>query len=252
MDPDVVWRCMHLLMHAAPRRQIVVELLSLPSQILRMIGTGEMYDLIRCIDWMQIDPRYTKPVAPWIDHRSKFNRVTRLYLPGDDFKNVTGGEYAMLSDLYEEFKEDADSDVESRMIALTLRPAGDTDDPASDPRVRLKSSDQARAWLPIIRALPDSVRAYMTTLISANIAEVYDRYKDWLFTSSSSEDESSGLNFGWWGLFMDVAQDGVFGNFDQVLATPMHTICMHQVRKVDEARRMKEEHDHAMVRAGMK
>jgi len=242
---------MHLLMHAAPRRQIVEELLSLPGEILGRIEISEMYDLIRCIDWMQIDPRDVAPITPWIEHKSKLNRKTKLYLPGKMFRNVTAMEYAMISDLYDEFKEDQNSDVESRMIAMALRPAGDSDDPASDPRIKLLSSDQAKEWLPLIRSLPDSIRAYMTTLISANIHRIYEQYKDWLFTDPESKEESEGLNFGWWGVFMDIAQDGVFGDYNGVLYTDIHTICAYQIRKVEEARKMRYESQHASVASRM-
>lgn len=240
---------MHLLMHAAPRRQIVEELLHLPDQILRSIDQDTMYDLIQCIDWMQVDPAGTAPIAPWIEHKSKGGRRTKLYLPRSGFSTVSGLEYAMVSDLYEQFKEDRNSDVEAKMIAILVRPAGTSEDPAADPRTRLLSSDQAAEWLPLIRSLPDSIRAYITTLISANIHDVYTTFKEWLFVDGDKGEEQEGLNFGWWGMFMDIAEDGTFGTYDQVLATNIHTLCGYQSRKVEEARRQKQEHDHALARA---
>jgi len=251
------WHCMDIIIRGLPRRRLLEYLLDMPLYMLRRVGTGQMYDLLKCIEWMDIHRSYTHPIAPYIDiivGKSSY----RLYLPSAQFSNVTGLEYVLLDDLYKRFIQDRNPEDEVRMISMMLRPSGITPDPASDQRVQLISSKQAEAWAPLVRSLPDSIRAYMTTLISANRDQLHSMYGPWLFSGSGIDTkegeatpEPEGLNFGWWGAFLDIAQDGVFGDHDHVLQTPIHTICTHMIRKVDEARRRKQEHDHAMIRSGM-
>jgi hypothetical protein len=242
---------MDYLMRSVPRRELVRVLLDIPAFVFKRIDRGEMYDLLQVIDWMHIDARATKPIAPYYDHVSKSGKKTRLHLPADQFKTVSGLEYALIDDLYRAFIKDMDTDIECQMIAIVLRPEGDTPDPAADPRVKLISKDQTREWLPMVRALPESIRTYMTTLISANRVFIHDTYEYWLFPESAAGDaaDSGGLNFGWWGAYMDVAEDGTFGDYDNVLQTAFHTLCMYMSSKVDKARALKQQHDHAMARS---
>jgi len=251
---------MDMIIRGLPRRRLVEYLLDMPLYMLQRIGAGQLYDLLTCIRWMDIDRSDTHPIAPYIDVNAGRD-IIRLHLPSAQFTNVTGLEYVLLDDMYKKYIEYRRPDDEARMIAMMLRPAGASPDPASDPRVQLLSSKQAEAWYPLVRSLPDSIRAYMTTLISANRDQLHQMYGPWLFSGSGIETkegddqvstpEPEGLNFGWWGAFLDIAQDGVFGDHDHVLQTPIHTICTHMIRKVDEARRRKQEHDHAMIRSGM-
>ncbi len=244
---------MDMLMRDQPRREIVRYLLDLPVIFWKKIGTGEMYDLLRCIEWMQVDSKSTSPIAPYYDYRPRRGADVRLYLPAAQFKTVTGREYAMLDDMYRAFIQDVhDADVEAQMIALILRPAGASADPASDPRVPLLSKDQTAAWLPAVKALPESVRAYMSMYISAHRQMIHTTYRHWLFPEKAAveegqEPEDEGLNFGWWGAFMDVARDGVFGTYDQVLDTTFHSICQHLIMNVEEYRRRRQEADHAQA-----
>ena len=137
------------------------------------------------------------------------------------------------------------------MIALMLRPCDYRSSTPDDHRVKLTSTAQTQEWLPIIKALPESIRTYMTTLISANRVLFYNAYGHWLFPQKPKGDDGEvsdeGSNFGWWGAMLDVAEDGVFGTYEQVLDTPHHTVCQHMIRKIDAARRSKQEHDHMLA-----
>lgn len=250
---------MDMLMRGAPRRELVRILLDVPAMVFKRIPRGEMYDLLQCIEWMQIDHTSTSPVAPYYDHVNKKGSSLRLYLPGKSFQNVTALEYALLDDSYRKFRPDLNTDYEAQMIAVMLRPAGEGPDTASDPRIQLKSRAQANEWLPAVRALPEAIRTYMTTLVSANRQFIHDAYGDYLFPEAppiqegqeEQEEQAEGLDFGWWGVMMDVAQDRVFGNYDQVLQTPIHLLCMYMSKKIEAARVERQEHEHALARAGM-
>jgi len=270
MTPDQIWRCIDLLISTTDRSDIVRYLLDLPWPVMRRLHRSQMYDMIQCIDWMQIDQRASSPLAPYIPIRDakpwigEAVEYTRLYLPCAQWANVVGMEYALIDDLYHQYIDATPQeaqDIQDRMLAIILRPAGPGDDPYSDPRVRLISTQQTEQWLPDVRALSPGIKAYITLFISANIQYVYDLYQPWLFqrqadpedtaavsASSGTGDLGGGINLGWWGAFMDCATDGLFGDLDRVYQTPIHTICSHLIRKVDAARHAKIEHDMAMAR----
>lgn len=241
-------------MQSAPRRQLVQQLLSIPFKVWEKIDHHQMYDLISTQDWMQLDMQSCEPVAPYIDVKVRRTRE-RLYLPSANFSNVVGIEYGLIDDMYQEFRPGQDPDIERRMIAVILRP-GTSDAGKStigDPRVKLESKSETEDWLRYIEALPETVRAYITMFISANRADIYDTYKD-LFErpAESSEGASTGVNFGWWGTYMDVAEDGIFGTYDDVLQTSIHNILIHLYRKWDAYQREKRELEHARLVAGLK
>lgn len=258
LTPAQRWICMDMVVRGVSYRQLVEYLLQLPVFIQDRLSDEEVYDLLRCISWMEVDSTCTAPIAPYID----VTGGDRLYLPSDKFASVTCLEYVLLDELYTEYIVDQDPERELRLVAIVARPSGPSDDPASDPRVKLLSIEQTDQWMDTVRRLPESIRVYIITLISANRALVHEQYGHWLFTSTpavvpdqdggeiDTQPSDSGLNFGWWGAYLDVAADGVFGTYDQVLHTAFHTVCMHMVRKVEAARLRQQEHDHARARAG--
>lgn len=253
MPPDQVWACIEMLFQGVPRRRIVDYLLQLPVFIEDRISRDEMYDLLQCIDWMIFDYKSCAPVAPYIDSKDG----GRLHLPSDHFANVTCLEYVLLDEKYEEYLQAPSEDIAAELIAIILRPPGHTADPAADARTPLLSKEQKDAWVSQVRSLPLSARAYMMYLISANRQYVFDTYGHWLFKepagAASGDDSSpaSGLNMGWWGTYLDVAEDGIFGTYEQVLHSAFHDVCAHMIRKVQAARERQQAVDHAALRAGL-
>ncbi len=258
LTPQQVWHCIDMVIRGQSLGQVAEYLLQLPAFIQDRLTDEERYDLLRCISWMHIDTKSTAPAAPYIEMKGG----DRLHMPSDKFASVTCLEYVLLDELYTEYIVDQDPEREHRLVSIVLRPSGPSDDPASDPRVKLLSIEQTDQWVDAVRHLPESIRVYIITLISANRAMVHEQYGHWLFTETpavvpdqnggeiDTQPTDSGLNFGWWGAYLDVAADGVFGTYDQVLHTPFHTVCMHMVRKVEAARLRKQEQDHARARAG--
>lgn len=258
LTPQQVWHCMDMVIHGQSLGQISEYLLQLPAFIQDRLTDEEIYDLLRCISWMEVDTTSTAPIAPYIDVKGG----ERLYLPSAMFANVTAMEYVLLDEKYAQYIVDQDPEIELRLVSIVLRPAGPSPDPASDPRVKLLSIEQTDQWIDTVRRLPESIRVYIITLISANRAMVHEQYGHWLFSSTptavtdqdggeiDTQPTESGQDFGWWGAYLDVAADGVFGTYDQVLHTAFHDVCMHMVRKVEAARLRKQEQDHARARAG--
>lgn len=259
LTPEQAWYCMNILMRGLPRRQLVEYLLQLPAWIQAQLDPAHLYELLRCITWMEIDPLSPVPIASYIESEGQ-----RLYLPTARLEYSTCREYMMLDTLWEEYHAGQGElhDIETRLIALLLRPAGYSPYAAADPRVIIRSEAELAPWLPAVRALSESTRVYVITLIGALRRDVYETYHDYLFTDTppsiiAEEDPSEqapatdGLNLGWMGAYLDVAADGIFGTYDQVLDALFHEVCAHMMRKVDETRRRRIDQDHAALRARM-
>lgn len=69
---------------------------------------------------------------------------------------------------------------------------------------------------------------------------VHQLYAKWLFSSSASADTSA-LNLGWQGIAMQVAESGVFGNYESVLDSQFHDVCAWLVLKKQEHDKMESE-----------
>ena len=46
-------------------------------------------------------------------------------------------------------------------------------------------------------------------------------------------------NFGWWSAYLQIAESGVFGNYEQVLQTNFHRVIMFLIEKRKEAKRQR-------------
>lgn len=246
---------MAILMDNRPRRLLVKVLLDVPTKVFDHIETAEMYDFIELLNWMQVDVNATVPIAKYI-----VCGTVKLWLPAAKFSNVSGREYMLIDQLYQKWKDShfTDAQVESEMIAILCRPFAHNDDP-SDKRVPFKSKAQTERWIDLVKNLPPSVRLTVLYLISANRKFIADVYGHWLFeqpstvtdgeTEENNTPESDGMNFGYMGMFLDIAQDGVFGDYERVLDTSIHTLFAHQVRKVDQYRKEKQRMDHQLAQS---
>jgi len=255
LRPAQVWRCMDMIIRGCTRREILDYLLHLPGFITDLMEAGALYDLIQCIDWMQLDTTSATPIAPYIEtHRRRF------YLPTARLAYSTCREYMMLDSLFDQYRSEPSDELEIRIIALMVRPWSGQDGHYPDQRVSIIAEEETIGWRAEIEALPEAIRAYLMTLICAMRRSVFDAYGDYLFEQPPADPEETGvdpseleddtgINLGWMGAFLDVAADGVFGTFDQVLDAQFHDVAAHMCRKIDEARRRRIDDQHARIRA---
>lgn len=263
------WELLRAVVAGESLRVLTSQLLSLPSMIETHITTAQWHDLTRSMAWLHADLPLEEPLLHYICPRK-----VALYMPAAHFTNVTGREMALIDDMF--MKEDQ----QDRILATLCRPAPrpgllspainllikgrEHISPRADRRIPLTDGDQVDAWLPEIQAIPQEIRTYLHAVFSGWKLRFYETYREWLFTPPSGpssgdadkdepqEQQHSGLDFGWWGAYMSIAEDGVLGTYEQVLDAPIHTICMHLVRKREEYLHLQEEQDHAVARARMK
>jgi len=237
MQPADVWAAIDRLMTLEhPQLVNLREMSRLPWSVWKRITDDQLFDMLHILDWMEIDRTSPVPVC----HKMMIDD-TMYHLPAARFTNVTCLEYALINDYYDAFISGGDQMSQDKLISIMLRPAGINADTFSDKRVKLVSSAQAATWLPDIAQLPAGIKAYITMLASANIQFIYDTYGDWIFKQVEpvtededpllSQEEDSGPDFRWWGTFMSIASDLLFGNVESVHHTDIHSICQHLVMK---------------------
>lgn len=241
------------MLNEEPRALNVRDLLLLPTSVFRRIDEDLMYDLCQHLKWMEVESFTTTPVAPYIDIKTGPLNRERLYLPKQRFNDVDGMEYALVDDAYTEIINEQDVQAQLLMIAYILRPG------ENGKRKKLEGPGEIKDWIHLVERLPLSIISYLTSLISLNRQDIYDSYGEWLFNApaSGSDDEedediddveSDPLDYRWHTLFMDIAQDGIFGTLDQVYRTSIHTICIYQSRKIQRARDIEQELIHQNLR----
>lgn len=240
------WDLLREVIAGKPALEILIRMLDLPSIILKSITEGQWHDLLRSMSWLYSQLPIERPVLHYICPRK-----VALYFPAEDFTNVTGREYALFDDM---IMQDGQED---KILAVLCRPTNPTR-PKSDKRIPLTSRDDIEAWLPEVQAIPQEIRTYLHAIFSGYRVKLYETYKDWIFTpptrvtDDDQPESTSTLDFGWWGAFLSIAKDGVFGTYDEVLQTPIHNICMHMAKEAEEALRLQEHQDHALALARMK
>lgn len=162
--------------------------------------------------------------------------LTTYHLPLAKFEDGTALEYAMADDYYQKYEEGDDEAL--RMLVATLaRPMQDGH------RIPLTDRDEVTARARALRRLSPWWLACVWMYWAGVKQYVYRTYGRWLFDQPDDEegDEDSApsmnnrINFGWWGVYMDIAESGVFGPLESVHQVNFHEIAVYLIRK-EEAR----------------
>jgi len=117
-----------------------------------------------------------------------------------------------------------------------------------DERVPLHSKEEVEARVIRMATVPTEVLLQALTWWIGMKMLINGMYGAWLFEQDEEDEEDEpasaeatagkagkGPNFGWWGIFLDVAESGVFGPLAQVYQTSIHDVCIFLVKKRAEA-----------------
>lgn len=183
----------------------------------------------------QIDPLdlyFIQDTLQWIEHPTHempFPFLTigslKYYLPGDGFEEATCLQWALADEYFHAMEKDANAVMNLAAVIITHE-VTDRKDVAA-----------------MAAAMRDTDATYLAALVSyfAGVKTyVHKMYGSYLFKQADEDDQPRGPQFGWWGVFLSVAESGTFGTYDQVLQTNFHTLCVYLVQKqqeADEARR---------------
>lgn len=235
--------------------QNLIRLLRLPRKLYRHFSIGVIYDLRQQIEWMRFLERATPPITEFSHNKVKF------YFPKPILENVTALEYAIADDLFQEYMNQGDRQHLIELAALLCRPGNDDKDEVQttgDPRTPLIGRGQLKSLARHFDDLPEYLLLCILMFFIGCRKKIHEMYAGWIFPkpqdetsdeqeiSRSEQNEKhkweSGYLFGWHSVFMDVAQNGVFGSLEQVHKTPFHTICMYlvQQKKYQEMREIEQ------------
>jgi len=207
----------------------IQRILGIKIRYLLCLDTVQLADLDHAFSWLTLAP-CQKPLFQKLTYK-----LTDYYLPDPKFAKGTAAEYAT-ADEYFEMANGEDDEALLMLTATLLRPKGKPHTNRTDIQNRAKK----------LRGLKPEYFAAVWMYWAGVKQYVHDTYGAWLFSGTSKEDGGGkGAMFGWWGVYMDVAESGVFGNITKVYETNFHEICMYLVKKKNESmelqRRMKQQ-----------
>jgi hypothetical protein len=205
------------------RLKILKRLLKIPKSVLLNIDACCVQEMIQLLKWMDIR-KNTKVIFRefTIDKKS-------YYLPADDFDQGTALQFALGADYYKIYIEKQE-DKDLHYLCSTLLY---TDVPLCDKAEIEKRADMFAQLRPVEKM---TILAYFAA-IQEMIAE---KFGQWLFRDDEGSAPAS-INFGWWGVYMDIAESGVFGDLRGVYQSRFYDIVVYLIQKKEQYEAMKKE-----------
>lgn len=224
-------RALRTAMSGRDRHTVCLSLLQLfgiRKDMLYRMDAPSVTALAAQLQWVH-DP---SPVMPFkeVNHAGMV-----LHLPGDAFEHGTCLEWALAEEYYEAATK-GDEPSLLLLCATILRPV------QGNERTRIIDRKDIERHARALSNLPQEI-IIATMLYMAGVKKsVHDTYNEWLFKKPVDDDDAtpSGPDFGWWGTYLSIAESQVFGDYEKVLTTNFHTVCVYLVQKkreADEARR---------------
>lgn len=244
-------------------RFVLRQLLQLPAWALRAMTADQVSTMTTALAWMLPRPDCMRIPFPSFTHRG----VT-YHLPKAKGQNICCLEYPLADDYYLKFYNTGDPEALLCLVAVLCREQQPDHARAlsqGDMRVPIRSRAEAEARAVRLAGLPPYLQ-YAVLLYFAGLKEyIYKTYKAWLFEEDDEieeEDEQeedddeadnepddaapppeaaapSSPDFGWWGIYQEAAEAGLFGTLEQVYQASFHDVAMWLVRqrvKADQAR----------------
>jgi hypothetical protein len=196
----------------------------IPFMYFRLMSAEALRDLCDLISW--IDQPLLKPIRTKI--RIGF---TNYYSPAENMTNMSAVEYQFCDFKLTKLGQAKNPEqIIDLIISALYRPHGSgftsTDYREAFDMERVKANARH-----ISKMKPEDKVIILTWFICCHQA-MYKRYKV-IFDKTGSETESSKeSNSGLMGLFFTIAETGIFGTFEQVLNTNIHTLFTYWAKKV--------------------
>lgn len=194
--------------------QVLRALLPLPASVFYRIKSIDFLErLIPHIEWISHTPMTDTPLRA-----ISFNGVVYA-MPAEDFQNLRLQEYKEADKYYQQILK-GDNDALPRLMAVLLRELEE------DPAQRLKNNDlrqpfyladlEARAKT--FNRLPAEVGFYVVQYFTACKVSLYEHYPAAFEGGKNTEHSEASWN----DALTDVAENGTFGNFQEVLQLRVH------------------------------
>ena len=212
-----------------------------PRRFRSRLSDTDAAGIASLMGWMHQEAQCEQVALPHLTHRGRQYLFAR-----ERGVNVSGIEFALCDDLYNEF---LGGNLEALYtLSACMWRERDPDAAAAlrrgDERVPLYSKEEAEARARALRKAPPEMHMQALMWFAGLKLYVHRIYGAWLFEEQEAdgdeadapEPQSGGPDFGWWGQFLQVAEAGVFGNLQQVYQTTIHDICIYLVKKHAEHR----------------
>lgn len=205
--------------------RIISRLLKIRRATVLGLSNDAIGDIYRALSWMQVNT-HDAPLVPHFRHRMK-----RYEFLHTKFSNGKALQYPMADEFYQQFLSSEDREPLYLLLATLCREPGLYDQPLTRTEVEARAKRLAKLSMEI---------PTLAIMYWSGVKHYIDKvYGPWLWPRPELDEDEEEANepqeepslFGWWGIYMDIAEAGVFGNLDQVHQTNFHSICMYLVKK---------------------
>ena len=219
--------------------RIIIPEKAISKRKFKKINAEQFYDLFETIEWLWT----SEPVISLTEFTHQ--GVTYL-LPKPDFTTVVLIEFAMADIYYRRFvRPKPDQKALDLLVATLCRPAGDPgawQDPKwnGDKRQVFNSNTTEVAAAGALSGLPIAYKVMVLQLVSQAMRNIQRRYKV-IFESADPEGDQSAAPSGeslpgYIALLFDLAESGIFGDFDKSSFIPIHTVLTYLKKKKIDAK----------------
>lgn len=238
---------------AEATEQILREILHLPAWAWPLLDAEAKAKVSELLGWVA-----PKADAADMPLRKFEHRGTVYHFPSPQGDNVVCLEYPIADDFFGAAIEGKPGAATHLLATLCRENRNDhhatllNDDPRQPLLSRADALDRAKR----LQGVPTEIETAALLYFAGLKAFVLKVYGKWIFDMSDDEETdddednpepdptpppaSRWPNFGWWGIFQDVAESGAFGPVPQVHQTSFHEVCIWLVRQRVKAEQMKE------------
>lgn len=171
-----------------------------------------------------------------------------------NFEDGTFLDFILCTQYYDQYFQADDEDALLKILAVLARTKVLDKDLNIKTRKKLRVADQLDGWIIPLKNLDPEYGIIALMYVDSVLKFVKETYGPLLFVQeeeeSADQDEdalmekpSSTEPLGWYGVAMNVARDGVYGTFDEVLQTPFHDVAAYLVKQALE----RKEHEKHMA-----
>lgn len=230
---DALFCIKQLLLHKnenLARAKALAKLLYIRPHLVKGLHNQDLGSLINLLSWMNLNPSPV-PAIRFFDHNKQ-----RYWLPKEKFQDGLAIEYPMADEYFTQLLA-GDDDALIKLVATLARPEKD------GKRIPLTGREEVEKRAKELKDLSPEAQWAVYMYFGGIKQYIHDLYKGYLFEVKEEDEDnqqaSEGAMFGWWGIYMDVAESGVFGNLEKVYQSNFHNICIYLVKKKKEADRIK-------------
>lgn len=234
IPPSVRLECLRLLLledSILMRIAILKKLIKLPKWVWLSLSDDDLSALLDVVSWMKIEP-ITVPIIDGFLWKGKVYKLTAT-----NFDNGTAVQFPLADKFLQAFTEKGEEENLLRLVAALCVAA------KNDEFIIEKRAES-------LQGLPHETQIAVMLYFIGIKQFISDTYGEYLFDDDEEEEDLAVRvsvahfpNFGWWAAYLQIAESGVFGNYEQVLNTNFHKVIMYLIEKRKESKRMKAAYD---------